>query len=653
MAHSRKNIKLKLRLKLKVKRIIYFFWLKRIKSRFDLNLKRVIPSSVKLDVLIPAVEKDLETLPCAIDSVRENVKHPIGEIIIVSPESEKIKALCAAKKCRFVNENSVLPITKNDIKCSENKSDYSGWLFQQFLKLSGDTICSQDYYLVLDADTILLRPQIFRHNQKMLFNCSKEYHKPYFLMYESLLGRKPAYPVSFISHYMLFEKDKVRKLKEAIETRNGLKWYAAVIKKSDGGEGKFSEYETYGNFVLDHYPNQVVTNYCFNLSLPREELRKIDKLKRTMSRKFKSVSFHSYNSTEYFKSISPEDGKARIRAGLKVKRENGRLPEYLPDRPRIFIAVRQVNWEKTGLVDSWREIADVTYYDCGEKYDQYGRNWQRKGKYLFNEELLKRVGEEHSRQPVQVFFSYLSGRSVFPQTIKQISEMGIITINIGFDDTRSFRGKKERTGWTGNAEIASAFDVCITCQNRSDIVKYLETGANPVFFPPGGNHRLWTSRPPSPNRTIPVSFIGQNYGRRQKVIDLLRKEGVPVATYGIGWPEGEISQKKMLEIYSNSLIVLGFGYIRSTDRLGLKGRDFEVPLTGAAYLTTYHEELARCFLPDQEMVFYANEEDLVKKARYYLGHPEEAIEIGLAGRKKALAEHTWEKRWQEGLEVCR
>ena len=44
------------------------------------------------------------------------------------------------------------------------------------------------------------------------------------------------------------------------------------------------------------------------------------------------------------------------------------------------------------------------------------------------------------------------------------------------------------------------------------------------------------------------------------------------------------SQEKMLEVYNNSLVTLGFGYIGKTNLVGLKGRDFEVPLTGTAYL---------------------------------------------------------------------
>ena len=53
------------------------------------------------------------------------------------------------------------------------------------------------------------------------------------------------------------------------------------------------------------------------------------------------------------------------------------------------------------------------------------------------------------------------------------------------------------------------------------------------------------------------------------------------------------------------------------------------------------------------MLFYINEEDLLRKIRHCLDNPERAKEVGLAGRRKALAEHTWEKRWQEILEVCR
>lgn len=57
-------------------------------------------NSTRIDVLIPAIDKDLNTLPHVIDSVRRHVRHPIGRIYIVSPESSGIRKLCSRKTVR-------------------------------------------------------------------------------------------------------------------------------------------------------------------------------------------------------------------------------------------------------------------------------------------------------------------------------------------------------------------------------------------------------------------------------------------------------------------------------------------------------------------------------------------------------------------------
>lgn len=71
-----------------------------------------IRHAVTIDVLIPAIEKDLATLPYVIDAVRTHVKHPIGRILIVAPKKTRILDFCRKKGCTFVDENTVLPITK-------------------------------------------------------------------------------------------------------------------------------------------------------------------------------------------------------------------------------------------------------------------------------------------------------------------------------------------------------------------------------------------------------------------------------------------------------------------------------------------------------------------------------------------------------------
>ena len=63
--------------------------------------------------------------------------------------------------CEVVDEQDVLPIRRDDIDYQFGSVDRSGWLFQQLLKLSADTISSSDHVLVLDADTVMIRPQSF------------------------------------------------------------------------------------------------------------------------------------------------------------------------------------------------------------------------------------------------------------------------------------------------------------------------------------------------------------------------------------------------------------------------------------------------------------------------------------------------------------
>lgn len=260
----------------------------------------------KIDVLIPTIEKDLDVLPYAIDSVRKQVRHPIGQIFIVAPENKKIKNLCIAKGCKFVNENSLLPLTKKDINYSPTRKnisvDRSGWLFQQFLKLSGDTLGSSDGFLVLDADTVLIRPHIFDHGVKSVLFCRTLYYKHYFTTYKKLLGEKafgPARSIFFVSHYMYFKKCHLRELKKLIESRHGTDWYTAILRNIDKNQwDSFSEYETYGNFMMKNHPHEIILKPRRNLSLKRSSIKniaKIDMKQLATKHNIRSVSFHSWN----------------------------------------------------------------------------------------------------------------------------------------------------------------------------------------------------------------------------------------------------------------------------------------------------------------------------------------------------------------------
>ncbi len=343
-------------------------------------------------------------------------------------------------------------------------------------------------------------------------------------------------------------------------------------------------------------------------------------------------------------SISP---KEQIDCILKHMVDHGKRPPS-QKRPRVFLSVHHVNWEKPGLIDSWAKVADIVHYDWGKNYDQYASGWHKRGKPEFNKELVDRVLKAHKETPFDLFFSYLSGRWVYPQSIRAIGELGIITVNISFDDTVKFWGYREPGGLSGNAEIAGAFDVCVTCQSPQDVAKYNYVGANPLFLPPAATpYDL-----PAAEVNIPVSFIGQRYGRRQEIIETLQAHGLPIHTYGKGWPGGEISHEDKIEIQARSLINIGFGYIDGAEeRVGLKGRDFETPLSGNMYLTSYNPALEECFNIGQEIDCFHDTAELIDKIKYYLTHRSETRRIGQLGRERCFRDHTWEKRFQTLLGI--
>lgn len=248
---------------------------------------------MKIDVVIPAIDKDLGTLPYAIDGVRKHVAHPIGRIYVIAPGSAAIRALCKRKGCTFVHEGTVLPLRKSNIVYRSARWERSGWLYQQLLKLGSSKVARQRRFLVLDADTVLIRAHRFRENGKDVFYCRRWSQPEYFVTYRKLMGRNASRPRSFVTHYMMFDKTKLGPLKRRIEARHGKPWYKAIIgsinrRKQFG----FSEYETYGNFAYSRAPGGVRLKSALNTSLHTSPGSLSAAALRKLARRYRSISFH-------------------------------------------------------------------------------------------------------------------------------------------------------------------------------------------------------------------------------------------------------------------------------------------------------------------------------------------------------------------------
>jgi spore maturation protein CgeB len=65
------------------------------------------------------------------------------------------------------------------------------------------------------------------------------------------------------------------------------------------------------------------------------------------------------------------------------------------------------------------------------------------------------------------------------------------------------------------------------------------------------------------------------------------------------------------------------------------------------YLTGHSDEIQEFYDIGREVDTYRSAEELVDKAKFYLGHPDVAESLRDAGYRRALRDHTWKRRFED------
>jgi hypothetical protein len=312
-------------------------------------------------------------------------------------------------------------------------------------------------------------------------------------------------------------------------------------------------------------------------------------------------------------------------------------------------------------------------------------------------ELLRQIGEAHRQRPIDIFFSYFYASFVRPEVIQEIRRMGILSVNWYCNASYQFHLIEE---------IAPAYDFCLVPE-KFRLGDYRRVGANPIYCQEAANPNIYKPYPLP--REFDVVFIGGKYGDRPQYIRYLLDADISVLVWGPGWQqpmrvsqptsppspvlrlaklrtvEGwrrvgrkaqhwlgllpppdppvtlppaicgpPLSDEDMIKMYSRAKISLGFSSCGDTHRtrqriLQVHLRDFEAPMSGAFYMVEYMEELEEFFEIGKEIVCYNNKVDLAEKIKYYLSHDTEREKIRQAGYRRAVNEHSWQKRFQEAF----
>lgn len=225
------------------------------------------------NIIIPVIYRDYSFLKKTIRYVNKFLT-PEKIYIITDIRFKRFlpKSILNSNNCFIVDENNMHEgMTHDKLKLLFSKLGRTmmgtGWYYQQFLKMAFalSDYCDTDYYLSWDSDTIPLRKiDFFDESGKPYFTMKSEHHEPYFVAMKKLFDVKSTNSCSYISENMLFKKSIMIELINQIQSNlklGGTTWYEKIVyalEPESVSPMGFSEFETYGNYCLNYYPNLYV-----------------------------------------------------------------------------------------------------------------------------------------------------------------------------------------------------------------------------------------------------------------------------------------------------------------------------------------------------------------------------------------------------------
>ena len=272
------------------------------------------------------------------------------------------------------------------------------------------------------------------------------------------------------------------------------------------------------------------------------------------------------------------------------------------------------------------------------------------GREAMNRKLLNRVRETLPAVTILSLYTDQFNPDVIDQ-LRQFSR----TFCFFHDDT--WRVEYSRN-WARHFDFFSSPDV-------HGPLKYRQLGLdNCIYFPFGCNEQIF--RKLDVPKKYDVSFVGTWHPYREWIVSRIRKAGIKVAVAGYRWAAGEVNQAQMVNYFNQSKINLNLSNSASWDMRYLvsssmaivnrlrskknveqmKARIFEVNGCGGFQLSYYVEGIANCYVPDREIVIYADVDDLIEKIRFYLKHDALRESIAEAGYNRTMQEHTFAHRFK-------
>jgi hypothetical protein len=301
------------------------------------------------------------------------------------------------------------------------------------------------------------------------------------------------------------------------------------------------------------------------------------------------------------------------------------------------------DWEDKGLWQAARRLGEGFHFDL-RRDPSLGWAAQR---LAWSEAFLAQIDAwERDARPIQLAFFYAGGADLEFSLLEGLRQRGIWTVLMGLDDKQQLYEPLQGEAQGRQLEVARRVDLYwTTWRTGADLL--LSRGATPWYAPPGADPELF--RPiDGLARDIDVLWTGRLYGPRGELVRFLQQQGLRVQVYGPGSAAGMVPFEQMIQLYSRAQVVLGMGGVGQTDAFKhLKGRDFEVPMCGTVYLTSFNPELTDHYQVGREILCFSSPAECLDVLKWILRRPTEAQAIRDAVVRRCRANHTWDVRFAQ------
>ena len=225
---------------------------------------------------------------------------------------------------------------------------------------------------------------------------------------------------------------------------------------------------------------------------------------------------------------------------------------------------------------------------------------------------------------------------------------GIVLAHFNPDDP--FAPSAART-WHCFLKAIPQYDVHFV-PRRQNVLEYENVGARRVVFQlpsrgfdPRIHHPLSASEGDVRRFKSDVCFVGGLEEERKRSIQRLLGAGIPITVWGEGWakalsswPHAIVRSPVYHHDYGKAVAgsELCIGFLRKANRDGHTSRSIEIPACGSLLLAERTPDHCELFEEGREAEFFDSDEELIDKARYYLGHEQVRRRVASAGRERCL-----------------